>query len=253
MKLVGKSQQVSPFFVLLITIFIDVTGFGIVLPLLPYYAATFGVGSTALGVLVASFALMQFISSPLLGRLSDKIGRRPILLFSILTSVASFVFFAIANSFWMLLVSRIVAGLATEIGIAQAYIADITVDKDRATGMGKVGAIHGAGFIIGPALGGFMSTYGFSAAGWVAALLAVINLLFVLFFLPESMSPIQKNKSLNTRNGLLASLLSTLSRPLMGSVLVILFVMSFAFSAFPVIMPLLAMMFFGLGSVEMSF
>jgi len=99
--------------------------------------------------------------------------------------------------------------------------------------MGRVGAIHGAGFIIGPALGGFMSTYGFSAAGWVAALLAVVNLLFVLFFLPESMSPIQKNKSLKTRSGLLASLLSTLSRPLMGSVLVILFVMSFAFSAFP--------------------
>lgn len=169
MKSVRISKQVSPFLVLLITIFIDVTGFGIVLPLLPYYAATFRVGSTALGILVASFALMQFISSPILGRLSDDNGRRPILLLSILTSVVSFAFFALANSFWMLLISRVVAGLATEIGVAQAYIADITEEQDRAIGMGRVGAIHGAGFIIGPALGGFLSTYGFSAAGWVAS------------------------------------------------------------------------------------
>jgi DHA1 family tetracycline resistance protein-like MFS transporter len=246
-------QRVSPFFILLITIFIDVTGFGIVLPLLPYYASTFGVGSTALGVLVASFSLMQFISSPILGRLSDKIGRRPILLLSILTSVASFIFFALANSFWMLLISRIVAGLATEISVAQAYIADITEERERAKGMGRVGAIHGAGFIVGPALGGFLSTYGFSAAGWVAALLAMVNLIFVFFFLPESMDPNQKVESLKSHPGLLASLKSVLSRPHMGSIIVILFIMSFAFSAFPVIMPILAMVFFGLSSVEMSF
>ncbi len=252
MKLIGITHQISPLFVLLITIFIDVTGFGIVLPLLPYYATTFGVGSTALGVLVASFALMQFISSPILGRVSDNIGRRPILLVSILTSVISFAFFALANSFWMLLISRIVAGLATEVGVAQAYIADITKAQDRVKGMGRVGAIHGAGFIIGPALGGIMSTYGFSAAGWVAALLAMVNLVFVFFFLPESLDPHLKGED-STRAGLLLSIRSALSRSWMGSVLLILFIMSFAFSAFPVIMPLLAMVFFGLGSVEMSF
>jgi multidrug resistance protein len=235
------------------TIFIDVTGFGIVLPLLPYYAATFGVGSTALGILVASFALMQFISSPILGRLSDNIGRRPILLLSIMTSVVSFAFFALANSFWMLLVSRIVAGLATEIGVAQAYIADITKEQDRAIGMGRMGAIHGAGFIIGPALGGFLSAYGFSAAGWAAAVLAAVNLGFVFLFLPESLNPNLKNKDMKTRNGLVVGLRRALSKPLMGSVLIILFIMSFAFSAFPVVMPLLAMTYFGLGSVEMSF
>ncbi len=243
----------SPLVVLLITIFIDVTGFGMVLPLLPYYAATFGVGSTALGVLVASFALMQFISSPILGQLSDKVGRRPILLASILTSVASFAFFASANSFWGLLLSRVVAGLATEISVAQAYIADITEERDRAKGMGRVGAVHGAGFIIGPALGGFLSPYGFAAAGWVAAFLAMVNLGFVFFFLPESLDLRQKGERSTTRRGLLASLRRALSRPWMGSVLLILFSMSFAFSAFPVIMPLFAMTFFGLGSVEMSF
>jgi MFS family permease len=153
----------------------------------------------------------------------------------------------------MLLISRIVAGLATEIGVAQAYIADITKEQDRATGMGRVGAIHGAGFIIGPALGGFLSTYGFSAAGWAAALLAAVNLGFVFLFLPESLEPHLRKKGLTTGAGLMKGVRRTLSRPLMGSVLIILFIMSFAFSAFPVVMPLLAMVFFGLGSVEMSF
>lgn len=253
MKPIGISQRISPLVVLLITIFIDVTGFGMVLPLLPYYAVTFGVGSTALGVLVASFALMQFISSPILGQLSDKVGRRPILLVSILTSVASFAFFALATSFWGLLLSRVVAGLATEISVAQAYIADITEVRDRAKGMGRVGAVHGAGFIIGPALGGVLSPYGFTAAGWVAALLALVNLGFVFFFLPESLDPRQKDEGSQTRVGILASLRRALSRPWMGSVLLIFFIVSFAFSAFPVIMPLFAMTFFGLGSVEMSF
>jgi len=253
LKPIGISQRISPLVVLLITIFIDVTGFGMVLPLLPYYAVTFGVGSTALGVLVASFALMQFISSPILGQLSDKVGRRPILLVSILTSVASFAFFALATSFWGLLLSRVVAGLATEISVAQAYIADITEVRDRAKGMGRVGAVHGAGFIIGPALGGVLSPYGFTAAGWVAALLALVNLGFVFFFLPESLDPRQKDEGSQTRVGILASLRRALSRPWMGSVLLIFFIVSFAFSAFPVIMPLFAMTFFGLGSVEMSF
>lgn len=235
------------------TIFIDVTGFGIILPLLPYYAVTLGVSSTALGILVASFALMQVISSPILGRLSDGIGRRPVLILSIVTSVASFTLFALANSFWVLLLSRIVAGLATEISVAQAYIADITEQKERAKGMGRVGAAHGAGFIIGPAMGGFLSTYGFSVAGWAAALLALVNLIFVILFLPESKNHAQEDLKIELSTGLLRGLGETLNFPFMGSLLLILFIISFAFSSFPVVMPLLAMSFFGLGSFEMSY
>jgi DHA1 family tetracycline resistance protein-like MFS transporter len=235
------------------TIFIDVTGFGIVLPLLPYYAAALGVGETALGALVASFALMQVISSPILGRLSDRTGRRPVLILSIITSIASFILFALANSFWMLLLSRIVAGLASEISVAQAYIADITEEKDRAKGMGRVGAAHGAGFIIGPAMGGFLSTYGFSTAGWAAALLALVNLLFVILFLPESRNHTQENPKNKSSLNLLKGLEQTLTFPFMGSILLILFIISFAFSSFPVVMPLLAMSFFGIGSLEMSY
>jgi len=155
------------------TLFIDATGFGMIIPLLPFYAETFQAGSAALGILIASFPLMQFIFSPILGRISDNVGRKPVLVISILTSAGSFVLFAVANSFFILLLSRIVAGLATETAVAQAYIADITSKKERASGIGKVGAAHGAGFIIGPAIGGTLSVYGFSAPGLAAVFLTV--------------------------------------------------------------------------------
>ncbi|MFX0202487.1 MAG: MFS transporter [Candidatus Hodarchaeota archaeon] len=248
-----KISRLSPFLVIVMTIFIDVTGFGIVLPLLPYYAVVFQAGSTELGVLVTSFALMQFIFSPVLGRLSDRIGRRPVLLLSILTSAVSFLLFALANSFIMLLLSRMVAGMATEVGVAQAYIADITEKKERTARMGRMGAVNGAGFIIGPALGGFLSTYGFSAAGYAAAALAIVNLVFALFFLPESRVNATREQEEGKRSSIIQGLANALSKPLMGSLLAIMFTMRLAFSAFPVVMPLLAMSLFGLGSSDMSY
>ncbi|MEE8571198.1 MAG: MFS transporter [Candidatus Bathyarchaeia archaeon] len=234
------------------TIFIDITGFGIVPPLLPFFVNTFQAGSTALGVLVASFALMQFIFSPILGRLSDSFGRRPVLLLSILTSVVSFFLFALANSYFVLLLSRIIAGLATEIGVAQAYITDVTSEKERTKWMGRMGAAQGAGFIIGPALGGFLSVYGFSAAGFAAAALALLNLIFAFFFLPESKTP-QKDVESKASISRFRGIISIFSKPMMSSLLAILFIMGLAFAAFPVIMPLLAISVFGLSSSTMSF
>lgn len=234
------------------TVFIDVTGFGMVLPLLPYYASEFGAGSTALGFLVASFALMQFVFTPILGRVSDTMGRRPILLLSILTSVISFLLFALADSYFILLLSRIVAGLATELGVAQAYISDITSLQDRTAGMGRIGAAHGAGFIIGPAIGGFLSTYHYSTAGFVAAALAMVNLGFAFAFLPESKPADSPLVGSADEPGRLTRILRFLSSPSIGLLLIILFIMSLAFSAFPVIMPLLAISLFGLSSSDMS-
>lgn len=245
----------SPSFIIVMTIFIDITGFGMIIPLLPFYAETFQTGSTALGVLIASFFIMQFIFAPILGRISDNRGRKPILLLSILTSMASFILFALANSFLMLLLSRIISGMATETAVGQAYIADITSKKERATGIGKVGAAHGAGFIIGPAIGGFLSVYGFSAPGFAAVFLTLLNLLFVFFFLPESI----EHKSLSIRtapssnSGYLRKLVDALTKPLIGAVLVIFFIVFLAFSAIPVIVPLLGISFFGFGAVEMSY
>jgi DHA1 family tetracycline resistance protein-like MFS transporter len=255
----GKHGQarfrLSPVFVVVMTLFIDATGFGMIIPLLPFYAETFQAGSAALGILIASFPLMQFIFSPILGRISDNVGRKPVLVISILTSAGSFVLFAVANSFFILLLSRIVAGLATETAVAQAYIADITSKKERASGIGKVGAAHGAGFIIGPAIGGTLSVYGFSAPGLAAVFLTVLNLLFVLFFLPESLP--QKDSILqmvtNSNDGFLRKLLDAFSKPLIGTVLVVFFIVFLSWSAIPVIMPLLGVIFFGFGSVEMSY
>jgi DHA1 family tetracycline resistance protein-like MFS transporter len=244
--------RVSPSFVVVMTTFIDMTGFGMIIPVLPFHPETVGAGALALGILVGSFSLMQFIFSPLLGRLSDKVGRRPVILISIFSSAISFILFAFANSFPLLLLSRITAGMATESAVAQAYISDITTEKDRAKGMGKVGAANGAGFIIGPAIGGFLSVYGLPVLGFVAAALTGVNLLFAFFFLPESNGRLGSTAQANS-DGYWRRLASVLAKPLIGAVLVILFIVTFAFSAIPVIVPLLGIAFFGFAEVEMSY
>ena len=251
----GHRYLLSPTFILAMTIFIDATGFGMIIPLLPFYAESLQAGSTALGVLIASFSVMQFVFSPVLGRISDKVGRKPILLLSILTSMASFGLFVLADSFLLLLISRLVAGLATETAVAQAYIADVTSKKDRAGGIGKVGAAHGAGFIVGPAMGGFLSVYGFSAAGIAAIVLTSINFLFVLFLLPESLTKERQESQsiINSNKSILRQIRNAFSKGPIGLVLTIFFIVFLSFSAIPVIMPLLGVAYFGIGSVEMSY
>jgi len=254
-KMAAKPKSSFSTFVIVMTIFIDAIGYGIIIPLLPFYTQTFQVGSTALGILVASFSIMQFFFSPMLGRLSDNIGRKPVLLISILVSTLSYVIFGFANSFLLLLLSRIIAGIATETAVAQAYIADITSEKDRASGIGKVAAARGAGFIIGPAIGGFLSVYGFGVPGFAAALLTLVNLLFVLFFLPESNrnSQLSKTAKPNSQKSSKNRMLDALKKPVIGSVLVIHFVVFLAFSAVPVIVPLLAIAYFAWESTELSY
>ncbi len=251
----GASIFRSPTLIVVITIFVDLTGFGMIIPLLPFYVTTFNAGPAALGILLTSFSIMQFIFSPILGNISDKVGRRPVLLLSILTSVVSFVMFALANSYLILLLSRIVAGLATEAAVAQAYIADITDEKERAEKMGKVGAAVGAGFIFGPAIGGFLSTYGFSATGFGATALALLNLLFVFFFLPESISKTPSDKSVDGiyKSNYLRRIVGAIKRPLVGPVFVITFIITLSFSAIQVIVPLLTISFFNFGSLELAY
>ena len=248
-------SRLSPTFIIVMTLFIDAIGYGIIIPLLPFYTQTLQAGSAALGFLVASFAIMQFLFSPVLGHLSDNVGRKPVLLISILVSTLSYVIFGFANSFLLLLLSRVIAGIATETAVAQAYIADITTEKNRASGIGKVAAAHGAGFIIGPAIGGLLSVYGFCAPGFAAAALTLINLLFVLFFLPETNKNSQLGKTikLNTKKGSKNKMLDALKKPVIGSVLVIHFVVFLAFSAVPVIVPLLAIAYFAWESTELSY
>ncbi|HUU87992.1 MAG TPA: MFS transporter [Candidatus Glassbacteria bacterium] len=254
MKSVRRSKGLSPIFVIVLTVFIDVTGFGIIIPLLPFYANEFQAGPTALGVLIASFAIMQFFFSPLLGKASDKKGRKPILLISLLFSFISFTIFSFANSYFMLLFSRIIAGIATERAVAQAYIADVTDKKTRTKEMGKIGAALGAGFIIGPALGGILSTYGFSIPGYAAMILTLINILLVISFLPEPQRSKEKMiESISKSSGYLRGLRDSLRKPLLGPTLLILFIVTLAFSTIPVIVPLLSIDFFNFNSLELSY
>jgi len=249
-----KNRGLSPILILVITVFIDMTGYGIIIPLLPFYVESFQAGPTALGILIASFAVMQFFFSPLIGSASDKFGRKPILLFSLFISLISFTLFSFANSYLILLLSRIIAGIATERAVAQAYIADVTDKKTRAKELGKIGAGLGAGFILGPAIGGVLSTFGFSVPGYAAMLLTITNIIFVFYFLPES-NRIKNNLVKKTKSTLSygQGILKTLRTPLFGPTLLILFIITFAFSAIPVIVPILTIEFYNFSSLELSY
>jgi len=154
----------------ILVVFIDLLGFSLILPLLPYYAATFGANGFVTGLLVASYAAMQFVGAPLLGRMSDRYGRRPVLLLSIAGTSIGFLVLGFANALWMLFASRIIDGLTGgNLSVAQAYISDVTDAKDRAKGLGLVGAAFGLGFIIGPVSGGLLSQWGYAVPAFAAA------------------------------------------------------------------------------------
>ena len=175
--------------ILFLTVVVDLIGFGIVLPILPFYANRFGASGLTIGLLVMVYSLAQLFMSPVWGRLSDRFGRRPILLVGLVGSASSYVLFAYADSLALLFLSRIVAGLGgATVPVAQAYIADITPPERRAGNMGLVGAAFGLGFIFGPALGGLLAPVSYAAPGLAAAGLCLGNALLAFFLLPESLS-----------------------------------------------------------------
>ncbi|MFP3938902.1 MAG: MFS transporter [Thermoanaerobaculia bacterium] len=172
------------------TVLLDLLGFGMVLPLLPFYAERYGASSFGVAMLFASFSLAQFVFAPVWGRLSDRVGRRPVLLGSIAGAVAAYALFALAQSFTILLIARTASGVAAaNYSIAQAYIADTTTPDQRARGMGLLGAAFGLGFVLGPVLGGLAGMLGYAAVPSAAGLLALANFVLAWILVPESLPP----------------------------------------------------------------
>jgi multidrug resistance protein len=231
--------------VIFLTVFIDLIGFGIVVPLVPGYSAHFGAHGYMIGVIIASFSAMQFLFAPVWGKLSDRHGRRPILLISTAGAAISYVLFALATkiedhsmAIWLMIVSRSFAGLCGgNIVVAQAYIADITPPEKRSKKMGLIGMAFGLGFICGPILGGLSLRHlGQSGPGWVAAALCAFNFILALSILGESKAP---DSSPVADRPHLHQWRHTLSQPGVGTLVVVFFWATFCFSCFESTLPLL--------------
>ncbi|RPI70146.1 MAG: MFS transporter [Ignavibacteriales bacterium] len=220
----------SSLLLIFITVFIDLIGFGILIPILPTIAVKdFNASEFEIGLLVAVFSFVQFIFNPFFGSVSDKKGRKPIIVFCLLLSGISYLIFAVAGSYLVLFLSRIVAGLGgSSISVAQAYVADITTKENRARGMGIIGAAFALGFVFGPLIGGFLSEYGIDVIGYTGASFSFIAFLITWFILPESL----KEKSVRTSRSILnfKAMGAALKRPGIGIIIFVFFIITFSMS-----------------------
>ncbi|WP_417610011.1 MFS transporter [Owenweeksia hongkongensis] len=219
-----------PILVLIITIAIDMLGFGIIIPVLPIYADQLGASEFTIGLIEASFAAAQFLFTPFWGGLSDRIGRRPVILISIGIMVLSYLVLANATLIALVFLARIVSGIgAANLSAAQAFISDLVKPKERVKYFGYIGAAFGIGFIFGPPLGGYLKTnFGIEGLGYVAAGISTLNFLLAFFFLPESNK--DKNPDSKLFKNPFTEIYRILPRPEIRSVLMIHFVFIMAFS-----------------------
>ena len=230
-----------PLLIIFLTIFVNLVGFGIIIPLLPFYAATFGASPLVVGLLFAVFSLCQLIAAPALGDLSDRYGRRPVLVFSLAGTVVSFVMLALAHSVAMLFAARIVDGLSGgNISTARAYVADVTAPQDRARAYGFIGAAFGLGFIFGPALGGALAHISYTAPIWAAAALTLVATAMAWLWLPETVHRARAGAGNPFRY-----LPELLGRPLVRRALAIDFLYWFSFAIFQTTFALFAARRFG--------
>lgn len=223
--------------VLFLVVVVDLIGFGIIIPLLPFFAEFYQASPFEVGMLMAVYSLTQFIAAPFWGRLSDRIGRRPVLLVSLAGAVATYIWLGLANELWVLFAARAAGGfMAGNISAAFAYVADITTRENRAKGMGIVGAAFGLGFIMGPAIGGIMAgsdpqNADFQSPAFAAAGLSAFALILGLFTLKESLSPeIRARLSAQPRSTRVKQFRDALAKPNIRLLLALSFLSIFAFS-----------------------
>jgi len=237
--------------VIFFTVLIDLIGFGIVIPILPVYAQRFGAHGIGYGALIFIFSAMQFLATALLGRMSDRIGRRPILLTTMLLNAAGYILFAFAPSYAWLFAARVISGLASgNISAAQAYVADITTPAERSRGMGMIGAAFGIGFVLGPLIGGLASEYiGHLAPGLIAAGLSIINFFSASAILRESLAHEHRTvRPLFDFGHMVEALGRRQLRPLM----LVWLLAPFSFSGYTVVLPLHTAKVFSWGAKDLG-
>ena len=242
----------TPLIIIFVTIFIDLIGFGMVIPILPFYASSeqFMATPFEIGLLFSIYSWMQFFFSPVLGRLSDRYGRRPILFISLLGSAVGYFVIGFANTLVMVFIGRIIGGITGgNISTAQAYIADVTTKENRAKGMGLFGAAFGLGFILGPALAGILSKYGVQVPFYFAAVLSLVNAMALYFILPESLKP-GLHPSHEDRKGNIAEIVDSLREPRFRTIAAIYVLLITAFSIMTYAFVLFTNFTFGYGAEQ---
>jgi MFS transporter, DHA1 family, tetracycline resistance protein len=280
---VSHNMKNSSLFTVFMVVFIGLMGFSFVIPILPFYALEYGANELMLGLLLSSYAVAQLFGAPILGRLSDQYGRRPVLLLSAFGTFVSLVMFAFAQSLTVLFLSRILDGMTGgNISVAQAYITDITDDENRSKGLGMLGAAFGLGFIVGPALGGVLSGLGestvnpaiaeggmnflqqfdwkYTLPGVGAALIGFINVLQIIFTLGESLTEERREEIRESQKDMpnrsifsVTAIWEATQRPLVGPLLNMRLFFGMAFSMFQTAFPLYAAIQLGLGAAETAF
>jgi multidrug resistance protein len=239
---------------LFLTVFVDLVGFGIILPLLPFYAVRFGASGAVVGLLVTVYSVAQFFMAPLWGRLSDRYGRRPILLLGLLGSSLAYLVFAWAGTVAVLFLSRILAGFGgSTIPVAEAYIADVTPPERRAGNMGLIGAAFGLGFTVGPALGGILSTVSPEAPGYFAAALCLVNAAAAWLFLPETLPRTGSRRHAPGFAFTVGGLRTALRAPELRRVLLLYFLFTAAFAVIQPTLSIFGAVRFGLGEQRVGY
>ncbi len=257
-----NDQKKSQLTVIFFTVFIYLVGFGVIIPITPLLGKEFGASSSQVGLLMSVYSLMQFLFSPFWGKISDRVGRRPVLLFCLLGEGASYLLFAASRSLEVLFVARALAGFfGASLSTASAYISDVTPPNERSKGMALIGAAFGLGFIVGPALGGGLTMwgehispephFGTSFALVMVAGICFANFLFGVKFLKESLDKTHQIKPKDLSR--IEQILHYFKKPLVGSLMWVFFINSVAFSTMEATLVLLVGDRFGWGIKEVSF